>query len=118
MIDSLVVEKGYASASDIAERMGVSKPTVTSIVKKLHREGYLVHTPYRGIALTDSGRALARSMKNRHEILRRLLIVIGVSVDVASEDAERIEHGLHPDTVRKFKRLLAYLEETKWKPES
>ena len=117
MIHSLFLEIVFASTSDIAERMGVSKPTVTSIVKKLHKQGYLVHTPYRGIALTDSGRNLARSMKSRHEILRKLLVVIGVPRDIAAEDAEKIEHGLHPDTVRKVKKLLSYLEEKNWKPD-
>lgn len=113
MIDSLVLEKGYASATEIAERMGVSKPTVTSIVKKLHREGYLVHEPYRGMALTESGRNLARNMKVRHEMLRNLLILLGVPKDVATNDAEKIEHGLHPETVRKLRRLVEYLEENK-----
>jgi Mn-dependent DtxR family transcriptional regulator len=111
MIDLLVLEKGYASTTDIAERMGVSKPSVTSIVKKLHRQGYLVHTPYRGMTLTDAGRDLARTMKDRHEILRRLLVVIGVPKDIATDDAEKIEHGLHPETVRKIRKLVAFLEE-------
>jgi Mn-dependent DtxR family transcriptional regulator len=113
MIDSLVLEKGFASASDIAERMGVSKPTVTSIVKKLHREGYLLHEPYRGMALTESGRNLARSMKDRHETLRKFLVLIGLPKDIATSDAERIEHGLHPETVRKIRKLVTYLEENK-----
>jgi DtxR family manganese transport transcriptional regulator len=113
MIDSLVMEKGFASTSEIAERMGVSKPTVTSIVKKLHRDGYLVHEPYRGMALTEAGRNLARSMKDRHEILRKLLILIGVPKDVATSDAEKIEHGLHPETVRKIRKLVSYLEESR-----
>lgn len=115
VIDSLVLEKGFASTSDIAERMGVSKPSVTSIVKKLHKQGYLVHTPYRGMSLTDSGRELARTMRERHEILRRLLVLIGVPNDIAKEDAERIEHGLHPETVRKIKKLVATLEEKEGK---
>jgi Mn-dependent DtxR family transcriptional regulator len=113
MIDLLVREKGYASTSDIAESMGVSKPSVTSIVKKLHRDGYLVHTPYRGIALTDAGRNLARSMKDRHEILRRLLVLIGVPNETATYDAEKIEHGLHPETVRKLRKLVSFLEDNK-----
>lgn len=95
--------------------MGVSKPSVTSIVKKLHKQGYLVHTPYRGMSLTDSGRELARTMRERHEILRRLLVLIGVPNDIAKEDAERIEHGLHPETVRKIKKLVATLEEKEGK---
>lgn len=113
MIDLLVREKGFASTSDIAERMGVSKSSVTSIVKKLHKQGHLVHTPYRGIALTDSGRSLARNMKNRHEILYKFLVLIGVPKEIATSDAERIEHGLHPQTVRKLRKLVAHLEENK-----
>lgn len=110
-IDLLVHEKGFASTSDIAERMGVSKPSVSGKVKKLHNQGYLVHTPYRGMALTDSGRSLARSMKELHEMLWKLLILIGVPKDIAADDAEKIEHGLHAETVRKLKKLVGYLEE-------
>lgn len=113
LIDSLVLEKGYASTSDVAERMGVSKSSVTSIVKKLHKQGYLVHTPYRGMTLTDSGRNLARTMKDRHEILRKLLTLIDVPKEIATDDAEKIEHGLHPETVRRLRRLVAYLETNK-----
>jgi Mn-dependent DtxR family transcriptional regulator len=113
LIDFLVREKGFASTSDVAEGMGVSKSSVTSMVKKLHKEGYLVHTPYRGMALTESGRNLARSMKDRHETLRRLLILMGVPEMIAKSDAEKIEHGLHPETVRRLKKLLSYLEENK-----
>ena len=113
MIDLLVFEKGFASNSDVAERMGVSKSSVTSIVKKLHKQGYLVHTPYRGMALTDSGRTLARNMKDRHEILRKLLLRIGVSKGIATSDAEKIEHGLHPETVRQLRKLIDHLEKYK-----
>ena len=113
LIDLLVREKGFASPSDIAERMGVSKPSVTSEVKKLHRQGYLVHTPYRGMALTEAGRNLARSMKDRHEVLRSFLLRIGLSRDIAAIDAERIEHGLHPETVSRLRKLVAFLEESK-----
>ncbi len=113
LIDLLVREKGFASTSDIAERMGVSKSSVTSEVKKLHKQGYLVHTPYRGMALTDSGRDLARSMKDRHQVLQRLLLLIGVPKEAAAIDAEKIEHGLHPETVRKLRKLVSFLEERK-----
>jgi Mn-dependent DtxR family transcriptional regulator len=52
-------------------------------------------------------------MKDRHEVLRRLLFVIGLPKDIAASDAEKIEHGLHPETVRKLRKLLAYLEDRK-----
>ena len=113
MIDLLVREKGFASTTDVAERMQVSKSSVTSKVKKLHKQGYLIHTPYRGMTLTESGRNLARTMKERHETLRRLLVILGLPNEVAKNDAERIEHGLHPETVRKLRKLLAFLEQNK-----
>ena len=113
MIDLLVREKGFASTTDVAERMQVSKSSVTSKVKKLHKQGYLIHTPYRGMTLTELGRNVARTMKERHETLRRLLVILGLPNEVAKNDAERIEHGLHPETVRKLRKLLAFLEQNK-----
>jgi len=111
VIDSLMLEKGFSSTSDVAERMSVTKPSVTSIVKKLHKQGFLLYEPYRGMALTDSGRTLARNMKELHEMLRRLLVLIGVPKDIAADDAEKIEHGLHPETVLKLRKLVTRLEE-------
>ena len=57
------------------------------------------------MALTDSGRNLVRSMKELHEILRRLLVLIGVLKEIAANDAEKIEHGLHRETIRKITKL-------------
>src|SRR5438094_2910594 len=74
MINLLVAEKGFASTSDIAERMGVSQPTVTNILKKLDKQGYLTYERYRGMALTEAGKNVARKMKHRHQTLRSLLV--------------------------------------------
>lgn len=101
-IDSLIDEKGFAASVDIAERMSVSKPTVTSIVKKLDREGFLVHEKYRGIKLTPKGKRLAEEMQERHRLIASFLVLFGVEEETAHQDAERIEHGLHVDTLRKL----------------
>ncbi len=71
-------EKGYAASVDVAERMNVSKPTVTSIVKKLHKQGFLVHEKYRGMRLTEKGKQLADEMHQKHELLTSFLMLFGV----------------------------------------
>ncbi len=110
MISDLIHTKGFASVSDIAEGMNVSKSSATSIIKKLDKEGYVVHERYRGLALTDSGRSLATKMKHYHQTLTRLLLVLGLPEKIAKEDAEKIEHGLHSRSLTKLQELVDYLE--------
>lgn len=108
-INSLIGEKGYAASVDIAERMKVSKPTVTSMVKKLHNQGFLVHERYRGLTLTPKGKRLAQEMHRKHELITDFLTLFGVDEKSARQDAERIEHGLHPDTVGKIRTFTEYV---------
>lgn len=103
-------EKGYISTADISERLGVKPPTVSNMVSKLARQGYLVHERYRGMRLTDSGTKLARSVIRRHAAIFEFLSMLGVGKDIAYEDAEGIEHHLHPVTVQKFERLVEFLK--------
>lgn len=108
-INLLIKEKGYAASVDIAERMNVSKPTVTSIVKKLDAEGFLVHERYRGLSLTQKGRKLAQEMHRKHELITHFLILFGIDEKIAHEDAEMIEHGLHADTIQKLGVFTEYV---------
>ncbi|MDA4112277.1 MAG: MarR family transcriptional regulator [Thaumarchaeota archaeon] len=108
-INSLIHEKGFAASVDVAERMKVSKPTVTSIVKKLHKQGYLVHEKYRGMKLTYRGKKLAEEMQKKHQLITSFLVLFGVEEKVAREDAERIEHGLHPETLEKLRAFTEYI---------
>lgn len=103
-------EKGYISASDISERLGVTSPTVSSMVTNLAKKGYLVHERYRGMKLTDSGAKLARSVIRRHEAIFDFLSMLGIGKEVAYEDTEGIEHHLHPITINKFERLVDFLK--------
>lgn len=108
-INSLIEKKGYAASVDIAEEMKVSKPTVTSIVKKLHNQGYLVHEKYRGLALTQKGRKLALEMHKKHELITQFLMLFGVDQKIAREDAEKIEHGLHRETIHKLRAFTEFV---------
>src|SRR5437762_12560083 len=94
MINLLVAEKGFASTSDIAERMGVSQPTVTNILKKLDKQGYITYERYRGMALTEAGKNAGRQMRDRHQTLVSLVMLSGVAEGVVEEDAEQSDDGL------------------------
>jgi Mn-dependent DtxR family transcriptional regulator len=108
-IYSLFEEKGYASAVDISDRLQVRPPTVTSMVQKLAKKGYLIHEPYRGMRLTESGEKLARSVVSRHHVISEFLSMIGVEEKVAYQDTEGIEHHIQPVTFRKIERLVEFL---------
>ena len=108
-INSLINEKGFAASVDIAERMKVSKPTVTSIVKKLHNQGYLIHEKYRGLKLTSKGKRLAEEMQKKHRLITTFLVLFGVEEEVAREDAEKIEHGLHAETLARLKAFTEFI---------
>jgi Mn-dependent DtxR family transcriptional regulator len=110
-IYNLNEEKGYVSAADISERLGVKPPTVSSMVSNLARKGYLEHERYRGMRLTPSGEKIAKSVIKRHRIISDLISMLGVDDQTAYVDTEGIEHHVHPSTLRRFERLAEYLRE-------
>ena len=110
-IYNLNVEKGYVSAADISDRLGVKPPTVSSMIVSLAKKGYLEHERYRGMRLTPSGEKTARSVIKRHQVISELLSMLGVDSQTAYVDTEGIEHHVHPTTVRRFERLADYLRD-------
>ncbi len=105
MIADLTKETGEARVVDLAERFGVTSPTVNSIIRRLVREGLVESKPYRSIFLTEKGKALANFCKQRHDIVYKFLLSIGVKKDIAKNDAEGIEHHVSPETLEVFKKL-------------
>jgi Mn-dependent DtxR family transcriptional regulator len=108
-IYNLNEEKGFISTADISERLGVRPPTVSNMVAKLAKGGYLVHERYRGMKLTDQGMKVARSVIRRHAAIFEFLSMLGIGREIAYEDAEGIEHHLHPITIGKIERLVEYM---------
>ena len=105
----LVQDKGYASTLDIADKLQVSAPSVSSMVKNLATGEYLTHEPYRGMRLTEKGEEIAKSVISRHEILMEFLTMMGVDNATAYTDAEGIEHHLHPETTHALEKLTTTL---------
>ena len=107
MIADLIAETGEARAVDLAQRFGVTAPTVNATVQRLVREGLAETQPYRSIFLTEAGRELAASCAKRHMIVRDFLISIGVDPEIAEADAEGLEHHVSPETLKAFKAVIA-----------
>jgi Mn-dependent DtxR family transcriptional regulator len=110
-IAELTERKGFARAVDIASVLEVSQPSVTAMVQRLAREGYLHYEKYRGLLLTDKGRAVALQIKSRHTTLKRFLSVIGVDEQTQENDIEGWEHCLSASTVDRLGKLADFLSE-------
>ena len=106
MIADLIAATGEARAVDLAQRFGVTAPTVNATVQRLVREGLVETQPYRSIFLTDAGRELAANCAKRHAVVRDFLISIGVMPEIAEADAEGLEHHVSPETLKAFKAMI------------
>ena len=107
-IQELVERKGYARVTDIAASLGLSRSSVSNMVRRLARRGYVNYEKYRGFTLTEEGRAVARHIRVRHETLAVLLEMLGLSPETVEEEVEMIEHHLRPETLRIFTRLVQF----------
>ncbi len=92
---------------DIGEYMGYSKPSVSRALGLLKDEGLVIKNEDGFIKLTESGAALAKRIYERHTILTKLFINIGVDEKTASEDACRIEHYISDKTFAALKAHMA-----------
>ena len=113
MIADLTKETGEARVVDLADSFGVTSPTVNSIIRRLVREGLVESKPYRSIFLTEKGKTLADFCKQRHDIVYKFLLSIGIKKDIAKNDAEGIEHHVSPETLEVFKKLAKKIDKKK-----
>ena len=102
----LLETKGYARSKDIAESLGVTKPTVCVAMKKLKEDGYIMMKDRSPVYLTDKGYSIARQFYDRYKVLTRLLVQLGVDEQTAAEDACRLEHDLSEQSFAAITGLL------------
>ena len=86
-------EAGPVANQRLAQALGVSGASVTTMVKRLHELGLVRYTRYRGVELTETGEQVALEVIRHHRLLERYLVdVLGFSWDEAHAEAERLEH--------------------------
>lgn len=88
---------------DIATEMNYSKPSISVAMKNLRLNGYINVDESGFITLTDSGMEIAASIYERHLLLKKWLLFLGVDEQVAEEDACKIEHTLSKETFAALK---------------
>ena len=91
---------------DVAEEMGFSKPSVSRGVSILKRDGYLTVDDKGYLELTDAGTDLAMKIYERHTILTKTLVLLGVDEKTAAQDACKMEHVISDKTLEAFKNHL------------
>lgn len=106
MIAELITKTGEARLIDLARGLGVTHVTAGRTLQRLQRQGLVTTQPYRSIFLTSPGRNLAKESRDRHEVVVRFLISLGVPSNVAESDAEGIEHHVSRETLAAFLKHL------------
>lgn len=89
---------GYIRSVDVADHLGVTKPSVSYCTKRLRESGYIIMDKTGLITLTPEGMKIAQNMYERHRLLSAFLVSIGVDEKTAREDACKIEHDISQKT--------------------
>lgn len=100
-------KRKFVRAIDVGEEMGFSRPSVSRAVHLLADGGFLTIDQLGGLALTETGREIAEKIYERHTVLSRWLVSLGVSEATAVDDACKMEHDISDESFAAIKRHIA-----------
>ena len=115
-IYALESKDGTAHTGHIASMLDVKPASVTEMIQKLDENGFLIYKKYKGVTLMPKGEKLAKSIKQRHMALARLLEILGIDEEIAEKDACRIEHNVHPTTMKRLAKFVDFVHEVSHHP--
>ena len=99
-------QHGYVRCVDVAEQLGVKKPSVSRAVKELIKSGHLVKNADGTLSLTELGLQFAEKIYEKHRFFTERLIAAGVDPKTAEQDACEIEHAISTEAFQKLKKAL------------
>ena len=99
--------QGAVRSIDIVHQLELTKPSVSVAMKRFRENGYIEMDPDGFITLLPPGEEIAQRIYERHKLLTRFLIFLGVSKDVAAADACKMEHDLSEETYTRLKEHAA-----------
>jgi len=97
----------YVRAIDVGEYLGYSKPSVSRAMANLRRDGYVTVREDGALQLTELGHREASIIYERHDVLTRLLIRLGVDEETASADACKMEHAISEES---FEAIVKHMK--------
>ncbi len=100
--------QGTVRSIDVVHQLALTKPSVSVAMKRFRENGYIQMDADGSITLLPPGEEIAQRIYDRHKLLTRLLMGLGVSEDTAAADACKIEHDLSDET---FEKLKAHAQE-------
>lgn len=98
--------QSFVRSVDVATELEVSKPSVSVAMKHLRENGYILVDANGHLTLTDAGKKIADTMYERHTLLSRWLIRLGVDEKIAAQDACKMEHVLSPESFDAIKKHM------------
>lgn len=102
-------KNGFVRSIDVSEYLGYSKPSVSRAMGILRTGEYITVDKDGAITLTDSGRAIAEKIYERHRVLTQLLLRMGVREETASADACKMEHAISDESFEAIKRWASQM---------
>lgn len=99
-------KKGYVRSVDIAHELSFTKASVSVAMKSFREEGYVTVDDDGNISLTDKGLVIAEAMYERHQLIAKALIALGVDEETAYHDSCLIEHDISDISFEKLKEYL------------
>ena len=99
-------EKGYVRSIDIANKLNFTKPSVSVAMKNFREEGYITVDVDGGITLTEKGLTIAENIYERHQIIARALMSLGIDEETAYTDSCKIEHDISDKTFNAIKNHM------------
>ena len=100
---------GFARTMELARSLHVVPGSITNTIENLEKKGFVVHTPYKGVKLTDNGRKIASSVLRRHRLAERLLTdILHLDWSKVHDPACRLEHALSPEILKPLEKALGH----------
>lgn len=99
-------KKGYVRSVDVANELSFSKPSVSVAMKKFRTDGYVNVDDSGNITLTQKGEEIAKTMYERHHVIAKALIALGVDENIAYTDSCKIEHHISDISFQKIKEHI------------
>lgn len=114
-IYKLAEKQDFVRISDLAKELKLSKPSVTQMIQRLGKEGFILHQSYAPLKLTAKGRRIGRKIAERHRVLEEFFTILKIPRHIREKDIHGIEHCLSPLTLSGLKKTTKFLRKHKFR---